>query len=270
VNVHKGGRNHKKHKMHKRNSSLLCILCFLWFLPLLQSQTLALKRFDVIRADSDGINKVPQSLRNIFEGPVQNLASPVANVEEAARRLGYAPRLPASAKPMELFITDPVRDDSKIAVAELTDGLREAKITDASVPQAWNGVTIQLRQGAGLIADYGEFFIAQSPPMTMSVPDGFPLDQFLEVLLRLAGIPSADARTLRQKFAAGPALYFPIPPRYEMDIKEVRLNSGAGLLLQNADKGGELAFMWSTEDRSFFLSGLMTEDEAIRLANSLR
>jgi hypothetical protein len=236
----------------------------------LQSQTVTLKRFDVIRVDSDGITKVPPALRNMFEGPVQNLARPVDNVEEAARRLGFTPRLPASKKPMELFITDAVRDDSKISVAELTEGLRQAKITDTSVPQAWNGVTVQLQQAPGLIADYGEFFIAQSPPMTLSAPDVLPLDQLLEVVFRLAGISSADARTLRQKFAASPALYFPIPPRYEMDIREVRLNSGSGLLLQNADKGGELAFMWSTEDRSFFLSGLMTEAEAIALANSLR
>jgi hypothetical protein len=106
--------------------------------------------------------------------------------------------------------------------------------------------------------------------MTLSAPDGFPLDQLMEIVSRLAGVSSADARTLRQKFASGPAIYFPIPPRFEMDIREVKLNSGSGLLIQNAEKGGELAFMWSTEDRSYFLSGLMKEQEAIALANSLR
>jgi hypothetical protein len=55
-----------------------------------------------------------------------------------------------------------------------------------------------------------------------------------------------------------------------MDIREVQLTSGPGLLVQNAGKGGELAFMWSTTDRSYFLSGLITEDEAIALANSLQ
>jgi hypothetical protein len=48
------------------------------------------------------------------------------------------------------------------------------------------------------------------------------------------------------------------------------MTSGTGLLLQNADKGGELAFMWSTGDRSYFLTGLVTEDQAIAIGNSLQ
>src|SRR4030095_12219061 len=104
------------------------------------------------------------ALRNMFEGPVQNLARPVDNVEEAARRLGFSPRSPASKKPMELFVTHAVRDDSKISVAELREGLRQAKITDTSVPQAWNGVTVQLQQAPGLIADYGGVFLAKFHP----------------------------------------------------------------------------------------------------------
>jgi len=234
------------------------------------SQTVALKRFEVIRIDSAGLNRLPSSLRVFFAGPIPDLARPVGSVEEAGRQLGFMPRLPALKMPSELLITDAVRGDSIIAVADLREALQQSKVGDLSVPQAWNGVTVELKQGAGLIADYGEFFIAQAPPMALGAPTGFAVDQFFEVLFRVAGINAADARDLRQKFAAGPAVYFPIPPRYEMDIREAQLRSGSGLLVQNADKGGELALMSSTGDRSYFLSGLMTEDEAIAMANSLR
>jgi hypothetical protein len=249
---------------------LITFVAILGTLQASQGQTVPLRRFEVIRIDSVGLNRVPPSLRGFFAGPIPDRARPVASAEEAQRQLGFVPRLPAVKMPPDLLITDRVRADERIAVADITEALQQAKVGDVSVPQTWDGVTVGLEQGAGLIADYGQFFIAQAPLMTLAAPPGFAVDQFLEVLFRIAGINAADARNLRQKFAAGPAVYFPIPPRYEMDIREVQLTTGSGLLLQNADKGGELAFMWSTSDRSYFLSGIMTEDEAIATANSLR
>src|SRR5262249_53795531 len=158
---------HKRHKTHKRQCTLLCVLCFLWFLPLSQSQSpqrIPLKRFDVIRIEEDGIGHLPPALRNVFEGPVQSPERPVDTVEDAARRIGFTPRLPPG-KPMELFVTSAVRDETKIVVTDLVNTLREAKISDAAVPQSWNGLSVRVEQAPGLIADYGEFFIAQSPPM---------------------------------------------------------------------------------------------------------
>jgi hypothetical protein len=55
-----------------------------------------------------------------------------------------------------------------------------------------------------------------------------------------------------------------------MDIREVQLGAGPGMLLQNAEKGGELALMWSDADRSYFLTGLVTENQAIAIANSVK
>jgi len=54
-----------------------------------------------------------------------------------------------------------------------------------------------------------------------------------------------------------------------MDNRHVTLAAGSGLLLQNAEKGGEIALMWSDGDRSFFLSGLLSEAQAIAAANEL-
>lgn len=93
-----------------------------------------------------------------------------------------------------------------------------------TVPQAWDGVVINVRQNSGVLAGYGDFFFAQAEPLTLNAPAGFPLDQFLEVLFRVVGVKAPEARNLRQKFAANPAAFFPIPTRYEMDIREVRLN----------------------------------------------
>ena len=70
--------------------------------------------------------------------------------------------------------------------------------------------------------------------------------------------------------AANPAVFFPIPTQYEMDIHEVRLNSGSGLLLQNGSKIGDLALVWSTADYIYFLTGALTETQAIELVNSIQ
>ena len=234
-----------------------------------QLQTLSLKRFEVIRIETSGIQRLPDGVRDIFTGPVSGLARPVRNLEEAARQVGFTPRLPASPMPQEVLVMSPVNNQPKIAAADLQNELRRADV-DVPVPQDWDGVTLAIQQGAGLLADYGDYFIAEAPPMTLSAPAGFRMDQFIEVLFRLAGLNSADATKLRQKFMAGPALYFPIAPKYDMDIREVQLTTGTGLLLQNAEKGAELAFMWSTADRSYFLSGFLTEAAAIALANSIK
>jgi hypothetical protein len=249
---------------------LIAIISVLASLQASPAQTVELKRFEVIRIDSSGLSRLPSSLRVFFAGPIPDRARPVRNVEEAGRQLDFVPRLPAAKMPPELLITDPVHEDAKIAVADMAQALQQARIADVSVPQGWNGAIVGLQQGAGLIADYGEFFVAQAPPMTLAAPAGFPVDQLLEILFRVAGVTATDARNLRGKFASRPAVFFPIPPRYEMDIREIPLTAGSGLLLQNAEKGGELVLMWSTGDRSYFLSGLMTEDEAIDMANSLR
>ena len=251
-------------------------LFFVFFLLLSSStwqqppQTVPLKRFEVIRVNPEDLERVLSPLRAIFAGPLPDDASPVANPDEAARRAGFTPRLPSSAKTPELLVIAPVHEEMRIRAADLTAALQQAKVSNVAIPPAWDGVTFELQQGRGVLADYGEFFIAQAPPLTLTAPAGFPLDQFLEVLFRAAGMTAMDARNLQQKFASSPAAFFPIPPRYEMDIHEVQLTTGKGLLLQNADKGGELALMWSSPDRSYFISGLMTETEVIALANSVR
>jgi hypothetical protein len=256
----------------------LLIAALATLLPVPQSvgTRIPLKRFEVIRISPEGIERVPPSVRPIFVDPLPD-AELVANAEEAARKAGFTPRLPAtavlpgsSARMLRFGVTDTVRAEAKIGVAELKTALSEAKASGVDVPQAWDGISVGLQQAPGILVDYGDFFIAQAPPLTLEPPAGFPLDEFVEVLLRIAGMKVGDAGNIRQSFKANPAAFFPIPPRYDMDIREVKLTGGSGMLLQNADKGGELALLWSDSDRSYVLTGLMTETQAIAVANSVK
>ena len=238
--------------------SMLPLLALI--IALQSPQAIKLKRFEIVRVDPAGMNRLPPSLRAIFAEPVPD-AEPVASLNEAATRAGFTPRLPKSATPLQIGVTDPVHADARIEIAALNQALRDGTVTNVTVPQDWDAVTIAIEQGRGVLADYGDFLIVQAPPLTLNTPSGFPLDQFVN---------GPDARMLREKFAANPAVFFPIPIRYEMDIHEVRLNSGSGLLMQNASKIGDLALVWSTTDHIYFLSGGLTETRIIELANSIQ
>ena len=249
-----------------------CVFCaMLIFSPLLaqQQQTLLLRRFEVIRVNPDDFRRLPPSVLPIFSSPVPD-GEPVASLDEAAKRAGFAPRLLKSVPASRFVVIDSINVEIKIDVNELTAALRQARVGDIRVPQQWNGVVIGLHQDAGILTDYGDFFIAQAQPFTMKTTSGFPIDRLMEILLRIAGINTAQAHALCQDFSTNAVSFFPIPTRYEMDNRHVRLAAGDGLLLQNADKGGELVLMWNDGERSYFLSGLLSEAQAIAAANALQ
>ena len=244
------------------------MLLLLLLIALQSTQTVALKRFQVVRINPQQSARMPKSLAAIFVDPVPN-AEPVDTVEEAATRAGFTPRLPKSANKPEFGVMDPVRAEAKISAEELNTALKDATAADVTVPQGWENATISIQQSSGILADYGDFLITQSPPMTISGPQAVALDRFMEVVLRIAGVSAADAAAVRQKFSADPAALFPIPIRYNMDVHEVQLNSGPGLVLQNEDKVGQLALAWGTADRTYFLTGFLSESQVIDLANSI-
>ncbi len=250
-------------------SFILAAIFVIHGIALQSTQIFVVKQFEVLRVNSDELRRLPNSMRSLFVDPVPDGVL-VDSLEEAAKRVGFTARLLSGKTPARIFVTNAANEEATINVAALTSALREAKAENVSVPPEWDGVTIRLQQRPGVLVDYGDFYVAQSASSTLSVPTGFPLAQSLEVLFRIMGMSVAEARTLREKFAANPFAFLPIAKRFDMDIRQVPMKSGPGLLLQNADKGGELAFMWTIGDRSYFLTGLVTEDQAIAFANSLQ
>jgi hypothetical protein len=233
------------------------------------STSISLKRFEVLRVDQADLARVPNDLRQIFADPVPD-AEPVNSLSDATMRVGFTARLPKSDKTPRFAVVAPVGEQMKINVVELRQALSDAKAGDVTVPESWDGVIIDLHQPPGIFADFGNFFMVQAPQLTLSVRAGFPLDQFTEVFCRLLGMDAAQSRTMRQTFATTPMAFFPIPRRYDMDVHQVKLRTGSGTLFQNASKQGELALAWSDADRTYFLSGQLTEAEAVAAADSVQ
>src|SRR5262252_2014384 len=84
---------------------------------------LELKRFEVIRVNPDDLRRLPGSMGSIFADPVPD-GQPVADLE-AAKRVGFTPRLLNGQMPKRLFVTDAVNAEVKIGVQALTQALRD-------------------------------------------------------------------------------------------------------------------------------------------------
>jgi hypothetical protein len=235
-------------------------------------------RFDVLPVGLDELNNLPSSVRSVLVNPAP-AHTPVADLAEAVRQAGFIPRLPQSdglgnSLPAPgLSVVASIHKESKIRVDELQTALARSGSAEITVPQNWDGAVIEIDESAGIAASYGQIYLAQRLPLKLDAPPGFPVDQSLEVLFRIAGINFADAASLRRKFGANPADFLLVAPRYHLNPHEVQLASGSGLLLEHFRgeqiPGEGLMLIWSTSDRCFFLSGTLTEAQAIAIANSI-
>jgi hypothetical protein len=157
-----------------------------------------------------------------------------------------------------------------VNVDELRMALQREGIGGVLIPQSWDGAQIDVDESAGIAAEYDHIYLAQRLPLKLEAPQDFPVDQFLEVLFRIAGLNSAEAADLRRKFATRPADFIHALPLN--NLHEVQLPSGPGLVLEkfHGEYAEGMMLIWSTPDRVFFLSGKMTEAQAIAIAESLQ
>jgi hypothetical protein len=219
------------------------------------------------RADLD---RLPLSVRSFLVNP-ELKETRVADMEAAVQGAGFVPRLPSNMTSPKFSVIASASKQSKIRTAELRTALESSGVRDVVVPEDWNGIELGVQVSAGIGADYGNVYLAQRLPLTLDAPPGFPLDQFLECLLRIAGIGAPDARALRQRFNANPADFLLVGPQYQLETREIQLESGAGVILQSAkDPNLGVMLFWSTPDRIYLLRGSLKEYEAIAVANSIR
>ena len=234
-------------------------------------------RFDILPLGREELDALPESVRRIllYSDPLEISVSDFA---EAVRRAEFEPRLPLSnglGRPLpspKLSVVAPIRTKATIRVGELQAALTRIQGTDLLVPRTWDGVMLEVNIGAGIVADYGRIRLGQRLPLEFRAPDDFPVDRFLEVLFRIGGMNAADATALRKRSHERPADFLLVAPRYRINPREVQVASGAGVLLRHLPDDGleRLTLVWNARDRAYFLSGALTEVEAMAIANSLK
>jgi hypothetical protein len=228
-----------------------------------------LNKIDVVRLDLDDAPLNATLITN--PGPPQ----PVSTSEEAARLTGFTPRLPSRtvlpAAP-KLVVTGRMAIHLNVDTAELKAGLRRSGASEIRVPKNWDTATLSVHAGPMIIADYPEISLMQCRPITLTTPTGFVTKDFAEATFRMLGLNGGEARQLAQKFAANPSWLFGIPQDEPVEIQEMALRSGPGMLIEDFDENGQserLSIVWSVADRIYALSGKMTRELAIATANSL-
>jgi hypothetical protein len=212
----------------------------------------------------------------------------VADAAEAARQAGFVPHFPdwdvlgQAHTFVELGLYGAQSTRVTLHVADLRNALRQKGISDLMIPEDWEGVEIEVEQSPVVYARVEDsLLVAQLRPFHVIAPAGFPIGKISEICLRLNGMPAEEARSVTEN-ASPNVLTAAIPPDADIDVREVALTSGPGVLIKNrTDKqAGEcmlcpgprdLVLAWVTSDRVYIIrSPWLNEELAIKLANSIR
>ena len=227
-----------------------------------------LNRVDVVRLD---LSKLPLHMQVMTDGLEQS----VQNTDEAERKTGFRPYLPSPdvlhATPA-INVTGPITVEQTIHVGEIESALGRVGASDVHVPQQWEGVKLRTEIGPTMAANYPENVqILQARPIELSVPSSFSLEDFTEVAYRSVGVSLWEARAMARKFAAHPAWFLDIPPNGLVNVREVALQGGPGLLIEDLNEKGavkRVTVFHTTAERMYAVSA-RDRELCIKIANAL-
>jgi hypothetical protein len=233
----------------------------LWF-------RLVLNRVDVVRLD---LSKLPLHMQVTTNGLEQS----VKNIDEAERKTGFRPYLPSpgvlGATP-EISVNGPIAVEQTIHVRDIESALVKVGASDVQVPAEWEGIQLRTQIGPMVELNYPDnFHILQARPIELCVASGFPLEHFAEVAFRGVGVSLWEARAMARKFAAHPAWFLDIPPDGLVNVREVALQAGPGLLIEDLNEKGavkRVTVFRTTAERMYAVSA-RDRELCIKIANAL-
>jgi hypothetical protein len=237
-------------------------------------QFLTVRQVAFVRVNSwpKGVPSPQVKLSGVLIPPI-----PARDLDEAAWRVQYSPRLPRAGVltgAPRLSTTFSLTAATVIHAADLELALHETGVTDQSVPAAWDGAQLALHTSSIVIAEWPDVALVQSLPLTLTAPPGLDFPSFSALVLRILGVGPDQARQLAVRMGTTPAWLAPIAPDLMEGaaIEELELNSGPATLVQEIAADGELkriSILWSSPDRVFLLSGKLSRELAIATANAV-
>jgi len=237
-------------------------------------QRITVGRIDVVRVD---FGDLPDEAKSLQAQALNKPAPPqvVRSSEEASQQAGFAPRFPRpgilSGTP-RLSVLGPLSFGTAIKAADLELALRKARVADQPVPKEWDGAHLGFQIGATITADWNNVTLMQGLPPVLSMPPGFDLNAFTIAVLRAAGMRREAAQRFGRQMITAPALLFGIGAEDQVNIREVHLHTGPATLIEDFGDNGEverITLLWAVPDRVYILSGGISRDLAIALANAI-
>jgi hypothetical protein len=219
---------------------------------------------------------VPSPQVNVIGRPLPPI--PAKDLEEARWRVHYDPRLPRPgvlATAPKLYTTFPISAGTTVHTADLELALRKTGVTGMPVPPAWEGARLAVHTSPMVIAEWPDAALVQSLPLTLTAPAGFDFAAYSALVLRIVGVDPVEAARLAQRGGTAPPWLAPLSRDFDRkgEIEEITLTSGPATLLQQFTWDGStsrITITWTAPDRVYVLTGTLTRDLAIALANAVQ
>ena len=235
-----------------------------------------LKRIEVFRVNVDNLPEKVQAALSARITSAPATLQPAANADKASQRVGFSVRIPGtnvlSGVP-ELSTFGPFVAELTLDVEALDRALVMVGANDVRVPREWNGGRLAVQTSPVALVSYPtDITLMQALPLAITVPANVPLPALTEVALRILGLNAAQSKRLAGRMGSNPAWFFGIPHDDTAKIREVTLRSGVGTLIHSLEDDGSVQrteLIWSAPDRLYVLSGGITDELAIAVANSL-
>ena len=196
---------------------------------------------------------------------------PARDLEEAAHRLGFRPRLPHAG----IFAGAPslvTTGEFGVRITISAAALRRLVPEGIAIPSEWDGASIQVRQHGVSIAGYGgDYSVIESAGLDISHSASIRLPDLIRTVLRASGNSETTAEAVARRVVADPALLLGIDEEEETEIREVDLKWGKGTMLHDLEAGEVVraALWWRSNGHIFAISGPLNDSLMIAAANSI-
>lgn len=208
-------------------------------------------------------------------GPPMSVGSPEAAASAAGMTLALPQWLPENTTVMESAVV------GERALRVIANSTRLQQVMDAlgindlTVPAGLDGRVVNVRIPPVVMIRYdhgkrrSRLFQAHSPELTL--PAGVDVQALGEIGLRILGLPAAEATQFARAIDWNTTLIVPVPPN-ATSFSKVNIGGRQGVLIahQPPEQSPTNTIVWSTDDRVFALVTLLSHEQALAVANSVR
>ena len=244
------------------------------------------RTFMVVKFNPDSARYLQDYFEQVFGEPrLEDIKpQPVASAEEASRLVGYPVLVPGFIPKgretlSEFTVTAARQAEADVNVVAARALLEAAGLPTDALP-AQDTVHLSARIPPQVTMVYGEgrsaITIVQAASPEADVPQGLDLQRLGELGLRLLGQSPEQAQRLTESIDWATTLVIPVPANI-VSVREVLVRGNPGYLFEaNGEDGADpdvysdCAVIWQENGRLYAVTGMLSDDSALRIAESLQ
>jgi hypothetical protein len=211
-----------------------------------------------------------------------------ASAAEAFASVGWTGRepsfVPRDMKADSAFTIGATSIDARLDAQKANGTFAALGIGDLTFPPEFDGahLGVRVQRAVGIRYRKGGLRAAflQAPQPEVSLPPGMDLARLGEIGLRVVGLDAAEAKRFAATVDWTSTLLVPVPANASV-IREVEVGSRKGLLVEanpndvrpgaRGNRAGERStVLWSDEERVYAVTGNVSAEDVLAMANSVR